>query len=1044
MSHAEPTRRITLRDGDEASSRAPSFAEARSLKRELLEELRAGGAEGVRPEDLLPRWPGDPQADADVASLLFADYCRRLEKGESASASDYERRFPEHKDSLAGLLRQHSLMRSLGAASGSGLGLRLPDVGEELFGFRLRYELGRGAFARVFLAEQEALAGRPVVLKISAIVGSEPQTLAQLQHTNIVPIYSVHENPAAGLRAVCMPYFGGASLSRVLEEAWQGGRQPVQGAELLRGLRAVQAPAWGRAAQVQMQIADCRLQIDRDEESAICNLQSAICNSSYVRTVAWLVAELADGLQHAHERGVLHHDVKPSNVLLSAEGRPMLLDFNLAQDLHNQAAAATVGGTVSYMAPEHLRALAARDPALCRHVDHRSDVYSLGMVLYEALTGHSPFDQSGSYAPLPMMVEAMALERGRTTPSPRRHRPDTPWALESIARKCLTPDPAGRYQQAAHLAEDLRRFLDDRPLKYAPELSTAERLRKWVRRHPRFTPLALAAVAVLLLGGAAAGLVGASRHLAASREELATTQARDRRRAYEDGTVRALCLVNTTAQAPEHARQGLAACEDENARKGLTVCEETLGLYGVLERDDWQRHPDWQRLAQEDRRRLAEDTRELLLSLAWAKVRTAADPAGAARQALALLDRAEAIDGLEPSPALLWDRASYLDKLGDADAARRAREAAARLEPHTARDHHQLAVAYLRDGKPDDDERALAELRQAVRLEPRHYWSWMHKGLCEEGLGQNDLAAADFGVCTGLWPEFAWGHFNRGHALAACGRLEESVAAYSAALDRDPGFVLASLNRGLSLQVLGRSAKALADFDRVLAAAPDDGSRLGAEFGRGLALEALGRHDEADGAFAAALAPGREAPEEQRRSMWLKYGFAVSRRLPGQARKAFDEVLRRRPNDAEALYGQAMLRMAQKDLEEALGYFNRAMQASPGWAKARRDRAIVLARLGRFAAAEADVNWCLDQEKDCGEAVYAAACVSALLARRWAAEGRTAAEVRAAANQAVYYLEQAFSRGIARAQAADDPDLEGVRSHPQFRRLLADKGESAK
>src|SRR5437660_10768226 len=92
----------------------------------------------------------------------------------------------------------------------------LPSPGDRIFHFRLGRELGRGAFARVFLAEQADLANRRVVLKCSSIEGAEPQTLAQLQHTNIVPIYSVHEDREAGLRAVCMPYFGGASLSQVL------------------------------------------------------------------------------------------------------------------------------------------------------------------------------------------------------------------------------------------------------------------------------------------------------------------------------------------------------------------------------------------------------------------------------------------------------------------------------------------------------------------------------------------------------------------------------------------------------------------------------------------------------------------------------------------------------------------------------------------------------------------------------------------------------------------------------------------------------------
>src|SRR5207302_7732701 len=120
--------------------------------------------------------------------------------------------------------------------------LGLPTVGDKLFGFHLLRELGHGAFARVFLAKQGELADRSVVLKISAIEGSEPQTLAQLQHTHIVPIYSVHEDTRAGLRAVCMPYFGGASLSRVLQSVWNKSSRPETGSILVDALQAVRAP----------------------------------------------------------------------------------------------------------------------------------------------------------------------------------------------------------------------------------------------------------------------------------------------------------------------------------------------------------------------------------------------------------------------------------------------------------------------------------------------------------------------------------------------------------------------------------------------------------------------------------------------------------------------------------------------------------------------------------------------------------------------------------------------------------------------------------
>jgi serine/threonine protein kinase/Tfp pilus assembly protein PilF len=1005
------------------AGRSCSFAEARSLKRELLEELRGGSPEApVRPEDLLPRWPADPKADPDVASLLFADYCARLRQGEPASVSDYEQRFPEHRDSLASLFRQHAVLRSLGNTS-DGATLRLPDVGEELFGFRLRHELGRGAFARVFLAEQGGLADRPVVLKVSGIEGDEPRTLAQLQHTHIVPIYSVHEDAAAGLRAVCMPYFGGASLSRVLEALWRAVPKPDRGQQFVEALRERSAPS------TQYPILSAE-----NSQGAGSPALEFLNEASYVQAVAWLVARLADALQHAHQRRILHRDIKPSNVLVGADGQPMLLDFNLAQDLGRNPAAAALGGTVAYMAPEHLRALAARDPALARQVDHRADVYSLGMVLYEMLAGQSPFDQSASYSPLPMLIEAMALERSRTVPSLRRHRPDVPWGLESIAAKCLDPDPTRRYQQAGHLAEDLRRFLDDRPLAYAPELSTAERLAKWTRRHPTLTSsasIATAAVVLLAAAGLAAGaaVTGVRRHLASAQEELATTHARDSRRAYEEGTQRALCLVNTTTSTGP-----------ENTRRGLAVCEETLSIYGVLERPDWEQHPDWQRLAPEDRRRLAEDTRELLLLLAWARVQTGPDSKNVLRDALGLLDRAEELQGLAPSPALAWARADYLARLGDEGGAERAREAAAQLQPASARDHYLLAVSYVRNSANEADAhaRAVKELEEAVRLEPRHYWSWLQKGLCHEELGHHTAAAADFGVCIGLWPEFAWGYFNRGYAQARAGRLAEALEDYTAALTRDPDFLLAYLNRGSTLLALKRYEPALADFTRAADLGGDDATRLTAQTGRGEALEALGRPDEADAAFAAAFGAGRPVDEDVRRRALLGYGFAVQARRPRRAREAFAEVLRDRPDDAEALYGQAMVLENQDRPEEAVASYTRALQADPGLLEAQRRRGIVLARLGRFDEAQQDVNWCLEREKS-GPVYYAAACVSALLAQAWERRGgKTAAEVEAATDQGLTFLQWALANGYGRDRAATDRDLEGIRRRPQFQRLLAE------
>src|SRR5262249_20117860 len=153
--------------------------------------------------------------------------------------------------------------------------------------------------------------------------------------------------------------------------------------------------------------------------------------------------------------------------------------------------------------------------------------------------------------------------------------------------------------------------------------------------------------------------------LEAADEKLAGKRAEERMRRYEEGTVRALCLAMT---ADEFNPQ-------EHRRRGRAACEEALGLYGVLDRDDWQEQPDWLRLAPADRQRLGEDTRELLLVLARARCGPAPADRDELRRSLALVDRAEAVAGLAPSPALLAERAYYLDQVGDATRARVARAA---------------------------------------------------------------------------------------------------------------------------------------------------------------------------------------------------------------------------------------------------------------------------------------------------------------------------------------------------------------------------------
>jgi serine/threonine protein kinase/Tfp pilus assembly protein PilF len=1041
------------------------FAASRKVKQQLLAELRSGWQAGnpVSPELLLRRWPGNPDNDPDVASLLFEDYCQRRNHGARPDSAEYEQRFPDHKDSLASLSRHHDLLRSLGGSGSAGsLLLALPSVGDVVFGFRLCRELGRGSFACVFLAEQIGLAGRPVVVKVSAIEGDEPQTLAQLQHTNIVPIYSVHEDAAAALRVVCMPYFGGSSLSRVLEAVWAETELPAGGMELVQALAVVSGPGRARPApseggRISNPSSDTPPTPPQSDTSPL----ALLGRLPYERAAAWIVLQLAEALQHAHQRGVHHRDIKPSNVLLGSDGEPMLLDFNLSQNFNSAQAqvAATLGGTVAYMAPEHLRALAGRDPALARLVDERADIYGLGMVLYEMLTGRRPFDQSGSYSPMPALIEAMAVERGRAAPSLRERRPDVSWTLESIARQCLAPDPAQRYQRADHLAEDLRCYLEDRRLRYAPELSWRERGTKWVRRHPRLAvigPVIAAAGLLLVVGGLVLAGVRQQLHASQARAyEAEGAEARQQMQAFVEGAERARCLLNTTTDLREHVSEGVA------------VCEKTLALYDILHRSDWQEHTRCQRLQPKEQRQLAEDARELLLLLARARVRqapTRADPdlpqtvaatltglgpaplphsslvswaagqqvwkpradqiqrtlSGSLREALAILDRAESIEGLESSTVLWQDRASYLERRGEHTAAANARGKAQALPPHSARDHYLLASHYSQNRQW---AKALAELKQALALNPRHYWTWFNLGTCHYDRHEYTLAVGAYSACIALWPEFAWGYFNRGHTLHHLGLRAEAAADYTAALDRDPNLTDAAINRGLLYLDSGRPTEALADFERAVAAGV---TSVIAHAGRGISLEGLGRHAEADEAFRQAwtLDPNHV-------DMLLGYGFAIAERRPEDAQAAFLKVIERQPRTPRAFYGYAMLLARRvRDSAEALACLDLALQLDPMFVEARQARAVVLAHQGKWDWARREIDWCVKAQPR-GATLYAAACVYALIAEKSSAE-----EGAPFANRAVELLREAFGDGYGKDKAAADCDLAGLGRHPGFRSLL--------
>ncbi len=215
-------------------------------------------------------------------------------------------------------------------------------------------------------------------------------------------------------------------------------------------------------------------------------------------TAAKLVEILAQAVQYAHERGVIHRDLKPANVLLTEDDSPRIADFGLAKQLIDAPDLTRTGdvlGTPSYMAPEQLDGLAVGPPA---------DVYALGAVLYETLTGQPPFVGDSTAA----VLQAV---RGRDPVPPRRIRPHVPRDLQSICLKCLEKQPGSRYSSALELAADLNRFLNKKTTLARPK-GVARQSAQWVARHP--AAATLVAITVAAVGALLAGSIWHNRTLA--------------------------------------------------------------------------------------------------------------------------------------------------------------------------------------------------------------------------------------------------------------------------------------------------------------------------------------------------------------------------------------------------------------------------------------------------------------------------------------------------------------------------------------------------
>jgi serine/threonine protein kinase/Tfp pilus assembly protein PilF len=375
--------------------------------------------------------PPTPSERSDLIDRAYGEYRQLRGAGVAVDPDAFCARFPAFQTSLRRLLEVHREVEENPALLDQ-LGVRWPQTGDEVFyGFRLLQELGRGAFARVFLARERAVGGRLVAVKVSLHPDNEADTLGKLRHPNVVPIYSTQNDSGTGFSVVCMPFLGSATLGDALEYLATMKRRPAGADALLDAAR------------------DKRWQADGAPPAA-----RVYRSGRFVDGVLHIGERLADALAYVHDHGFLHRDLKPSNVLLCPNGEPILLDFNLALD--RSMAEHRMGGTLPYMAPEQLEAMgrSRRDPA---PADARGDLFALGVILYELLTSAHPFGPPPLKLPA-SEVRACLLERQRRGPRPLRElNPSVDAGLAALIERCLAFDPAARPASASALRDALRR-----------------------------------------------------------------------------------------------------------------------------------------------------------------------------------------------------------------------------------------------------------------------------------------------------------------------------------------------------------------------------------------------------------------------------------------------------------------------------------------------------------------------------------------------------------------------------------------------------------
>jgi len=905
--------------------------------------------------------------------------------GQTRNIDEFARQYPGLEEHISQRIRNlqeiDGLFADLMQADESNLeDARGADnlIGHRLGDFEILSLIGTGGMGAVFLARQLSL-DRDVALKvISDISGGrgnslerfkrEAKVLAKVSHPNIVPIYEVGQDGPYSYFA--MEYVKGTSLDRILS--------------------AIRSAAPGvKASQVMQECLQDRVSGSEDNRQTPGGTE---IDADYIIAISRIIISVASALGYAHEKGVLHRDVKPSNILIDATGIPKLVDFGLARAETQQTitVAGEFFGTPSYVSPEQIR-----KPET---VDCRSDVYSLGAAFYECFTLHPPFEGDTVNETLTRVISREAVP-------PKKYCPRLSADLNTVLLHALEKSPEDRYASAGDFTADIENVLDFRPIA-AKRPSITRRAYKTLRRSPLKVAVIIALVMVVILGYVLAHThtrasaerafsLGRIKFDAGEYEEALTYFEKSLRE--NPGNAEAYCKAGTCYHILRQFEKALEAYQnairldpnfaaayrglgnvyvllhrDEDAieayKRAIKITPKNTELYvGLADIYASADYPDKSRECYEQIVEITQDIAPAGIQSHYYSLGRAYNNLGRHLEATVVLNKAVRLN--PDLPSAYFTLGDSYEELGERERSIAAFEEAVKtyrraikLDPGDKVAHEFLAHSYERLGRYEE---ALEAYKQAIAIEPNDPGNHSSLGGVYKQLGLYEEAIEAYRQAIKIDPNYnhARAYSYLSSAYRELGRHEEALQPLRRYLETNPNDATSFGFLAMLYRQLSRYEEAIITYKKAITIDPNDANLYGC---LGYAYLDLDRYEEVIGSFSRAV---EIDPNEPSNYLPLLVAYEKSDRYE-EVRQTCKKAILIDPNDAKTytFLGSACRQLGL--YEEGVQAFKQALRIDPNYADAYLHLGHVYYALTRYEEAIQSYKQVVEIDPNRADAYY--------------------------------------------------------------------------